>query len=122
MNKAFLVKLMPKGALVRHVQKVFSKRAGLKIIKADIFIDYPQGVFNLIIYGEGNYKNSRKGLVSEYSDISEILLEKVKGKIKAQSINLIDLKIDFETTKFGTDVYYTSEAGERETFFIDNLF
>ncbi len=116
-----LVKMLPKGTLIKMVQQKFSKGCGYEIVKAEIFIDYPKGQFKLTLIGE-NKRNERTGILTEYSDVSDMLLEKVKAKISAKKINLIDLKFDFVEKQETCEVFYITNEDFRESFLINDLF
>lgn len=98
---------MMRNLILKRVNKSFTKNAGFPVAFSKIDIDFEKNVFvaeceNL----QRNKKQRDKKKVSDYSDLSQMLLSKIKDRIKADCIDRAILTISFDDKKIDTDVFY----------------
>lgn len=99
--------LLPKSQLFKMFQNGLTKRAGFEPSDANIFIDYTSDKFTLKIWSVKENKQAEKTKpVTEFSDMSGFLLSKVKSKLKADSIDAIDLTVNFAEKNSKAIVYF----------------
>lgn len=115
--------MLPKGTLLGIVKKQFEKKVDFKVEQSIIQIDYLANLFSLTLKNSTENKVVKKSdKVTEFTDLSDILMNKVKEKIEAKDIDVIIIDIDFVSKETVTHVFYTTNIGEKKRSKFNDLF
>lgn len=106
-----MFQLIPKGVLFSMLKKKFSKKAGFKVDRAEVTINYKENKFEIKLLGE-NKEITDGGAVNDFSDMSDMLTLKIKEKLKSKSIDYVLMKIFLDEKRTEADVYFVSENNE----------
>jgi hypothetical protein len=121
--QAKAISMLPKGLILNLVQKQFEKKVEFKVSEASIRIDYLKNLFTLQITNSIENKNVAKtDKVTEFTDLSDILLNKVNDKLVSKKIDLIFIQIDFNKKETATKVFYVSKDNENLQITFNDLF
>lgn len=97
--------MIPRGILFKMMKNKFSKRAGFTVTKMKIKINYEKDFFIINLSNKENeIEDSSK--VSNFSDMSDMLLLKIKKRVEADKINVLEMDVNFETKESNAVVYY----------------
>lgn len=92
--------------LISQIRKKIEKGVCFKLKKVNFEIYYLENKFYLICEGINNENFVKNDAVENYTDLSDILLSKIKNKIDANRVDRLDLIINFENSTTVAVIYY----------------
>ena len=107
--------------ILTQLKKQVEKLSGLKNLEiVNFHINYCSEEFILTAKNNIAGKKLTKK-VSDYSELSDILITKVNAAIKFNKIDCIDLNIDFVNWEQSADVYGANDKNENVKINLNNL-
>lgn len=107
-----MLTLIPKGILFTLLKKKFSKKAGFKVERAEVTINYKTDLFEINLIGEKKESLTDGGAVSEFSDMADMLTLKIKEKLNSKSIDYVLMNIYLIEKRTTADVYFIGQNGD----------
>lgn len=111
---------MPKGILFKILKNKFNKKAGFECTNVEVRINYLKNQFEVDLINETQSK-SDGDKVTNYSDLSEMLLNKINKQLNCDKIDIIILKLDLKNKNSTADVYF-SLKGENNHVQLKEMF
>lgn len=107
--------------IINQIKKKIEKGCGFKLSSSIFEIYYKENVFRLIAGGANGEVQKTDNLVSNFTDLSDILLAKVRDSIDAREINRLDLKLNFILNTSSADVYYIDKFDKKNKIKLDEI-
>jgi len=104
---------MVSSIVINQIKKKIQKGCGFKLDNCVFEIYYKENIFRLIANGLNNENFTTDRPVTEFSDLSDILLAKVKDSIEAKQIDRLDLFLNFKKGSSRCDVYYINQLNKK---------
>lgn len=108
--------------LFAQIKNKFDKTAGFQVLKSNVFVDYRKNSFSISF--ENNKLNEeikKQAKIEDFTEMSEMLLNAVKKKIKADEIQIINLNIFPYEKKTDAIIYYLKD-GEKLSMELNEVF
>lgn len=107
--------------IIGQIKKKIEKNVSVKLKNCVFQIYYLQNEFILICEGLKGELFSKNDLVENYTDLSDILIAKIKDKINAKRIDRLDLNLNFEKNSSFADVYFIDNNNNKVKYTINEI-
>lgn len=108
--------------IINKIKKKIQKGCEFKINNCVFELYYNENVLILKCYGfNSNELLELKDELSNFSDLSDVLISKVKNEINAKQINRLDLFLKFENATSQCEVYYINQLDKKIKIKLDEI-
>lgn len=114
---------MLKKLILGKIRKTLTSNSKIENINLAIFdVNYLNGEFIVEVSNANGEKKKQVKKISEFSDLSEIIISNIKSKFDFKQLDKFILKIDFDNSRETCECFCVSNDGEKISFEIENLF